>query len=161
MAGQEEVSQGLASAQARIKALEAILADAHATVRPAHILIACLLVSLVAALRSAHALVAGKQQRHTLIMYVGCPVPMYRSCRSPKRYLTRRVNWMQPGWLQARRCLPAKPVCVPCSKVRTTQQLQQDNGARTNTHGSAIACAHSRELPMTSDKLILLCLWQS
>lgn len=33
MAGQEEVSQSLASAQARIKVLEANLAEAHATVR--------------------------------------------------------------------------------------------------------------------------------
>lgn len=33
MAGQEEVSQSLASAQARIKMLEASLAEAHATVR--------------------------------------------------------------------------------------------------------------------------------
>ncbi len=34
MAGQQEVSAGLTSAQARIKVLEANLAEAHTTVRP-------------------------------------------------------------------------------------------------------------------------------
>jgi hypothetical protein len=118
MAGQEEVSQGLTSAQARIKVLEANVADAHATVWPARA-VSLLPMNMVAAVQWWLV----PQQQHTLVTYVCCLVLHGAQVMSQSQTISDQARQ-----LDAARMASGQEVSASEARVRALQQ-----GARSAT----------------------------